>query len=207
MRRAFTSLFAIALAFAIGSSATTGQTFDKLIVPASEATYILDAPRTEFIFGVSLNTRPFDFAYGDIDDDGLIDRLLVSPNSVDAPLLSGVVYVEFGHQFPGGIARSGTIPKADTIVPPKAFGIATTVAVGDLNLDGIDDVVIGAAASNDDDPGEVSIVYGPIARPAVGRLWLRLSDTPPDASIVSPDASRAFAYWTRIGDITGDGVK
>jgi hypothetical protein len=138
---------------------------------------------------------------GDLDGDGLEALALGAPGNDDAGNDAGAVYV-----LRGGSPLGGTLPAAEAATwsvrgePGDRFGSA--VAGGDLDGDGLSDLLVGAPASELGGEGA-----GVVARFAGGDVGRRgaydLSDT--DALVVGDSGERLGSTIAVCPDANGDG--
>ena len=141
---------------------------------------------------------------GDVNQDGLADFLVGAPQ---ASLSAGKVYVIFGKA--SGWARNvslGSIAGA-SFAGDDAFDLAgySVAGVGDVNGDGVGDILVGAWGDSDVLPGAGS-VYLIFGKPA-GQPW------PHDVALstVSIALHGSLGYESagvtvaRAGDVNGDG--
>jgi len=132
-------------------------------------------------------------AHGDVNDDRISDMIVGAYNSS-----SGAVYVYYGNNSSIGTWEDDG-PNI-TILNPGASGdhFGWAVACGDVNGDGVDDVIVGAPENGTTDTGAVHVYNGPI-----------LAGAPPDLTIQNPrtkglPVNGRFGYSLACGDVNGD---
>ncbi|MBT1073176.1 FG-GAP-like repeat-containing protein [Pelotalea chapellei] len=120
----------------------------------------------------------------DLNGDGIKDIIIGAPYNSPAPerYQGGAVYVYFGPDFKETTRIK--LPASTT-----STGIGGTVACGDLNNDGIGDLIVGAS-------GKVQVYYG--------KPGLNPSTSTPDLTITSSDSKFGTALAV-IKDLNGDG--
>jgi len=95
---------------------------------------------------------------GDINNDNIDDLIVAAANADPGGVFrAGEVYVFFGPSLTSFITLTEPTPEAEAF-----FG--RTLASGDVNNDGFDDVIVGAASANPsgaNDAGEVFVFLGP----------------------------------------------
>ncbi len=138
---------------------------------------------------------------GDVNGDGYDDFLIGSLSAISN---NAKAYLFFGKE--SGWPSTITISDADVTFSPEIsddyLGRAVCIA-GDLNDDGLDDMVLGANGNDEGGnyAGQTYIIFG---RTSGWSSTFGVSDA--DASFIGEDADDRSGRWVaRAGDVNGDG--
>lgn len=86
------------------------------------------------------------------------------------------------------------------------LGDGTRMAAGDVNGDGVTDLVVGASATEPFEPqdssGAVHVFFGPLSSP----VRLLLDQDPADLTIWGPSRGSFLGQGIAVGDVDGDGI-
>jgi hypothetical protein len=145
---------------------------------------------------LGLGTAP---QVGDFDGDGSAD-LAIASYYIDT------VYVWLGASALTGVVRATTADITITGAGPSAFGY--TLTQGDVDADGIQDLIVGApdytspnsASAYADEPGELYIFAGADLDPTIS------SSSDASVLISGHSAYDLFGLAAASGDLTGDGT-
>jgi hypothetical protein len=150
-------------------------------------------------------------AMGDLNKDG-IDDLIVAAFRADGPDNSrhdgGEVYAIFGSlSLSGVLDLASTFPDVTVAAADKEDHLGHAVASGDVNGDGIDDLLIGAPSADGpdnarDSAGEAYVVFG---SPSLhGSVDIALAEQ--DVTILGANPDDRLGASLVSGDLDGDGV-
>ena len=135
---------------------------------------------------------------GDVNDDGFMDYIVSAPGDDDVAEGSGKVYV-----FYGPLTRDVQAGRADASITGEEivddFG-SDVASAGDVNGDGVDDIVIGARSTDTSgiQAGRAYVFFGPVA----GRHAALDAD-----AIISGDEFDELGWSVApAGDVNGDGI-
>lgn len=162
---------------------------------------------------------------GDVNGDGIDDLIVGAPRGGDAGTYAGEAYVIFGRTTGFGnevngrrvIDLSSLTPTDGFIVQSASAGYRTGASVsnaGDVNGDGIDDLIVGAydGSSGGASAGETYVVFGRttgFGSAVGGRQVLDLrSLSASDGFTIQGDEAfdRAGGSVSNAGDVNGDGI-
>lgn len=139
----------------------------------------------------------------DLNGDGIPDLVAAAPLDSSNGVWSGSVYVLYG------VAQSATSSELNAgTANVKLTGLAandrfgTALISGDLNGDGVDDLIVGASQADEGGPdaGSVYVFFGPL--PATGLLNAAEADLrfTGDSTV----AGDKFGSAVGLGDVNGD---
>lgn len=150
-------------------------------------------------------------ATGDFNGDNVMD-LLVGARFGDGPDNaredSGEAYVIFGSPTLGGAVDIAEHEQDVTIFGARrGDSLGFSVAGGDLNGDGIDDIILGAASSDGPfqertDPGEVYVIFG--SADLSGSV--DIGGREPDVRLTAAEGFSHVGDSLCTGDVNGDGL-
>ena len=209
--------------FGVASADINGDGAEDLIVGATEANPagVFGAGGTYVIFGpleagtLALSTAPDitisgidvqDYsgsavAVGDLNNDGAVDLIIGAYQAKAGERLNaGVTYVLFG---PLEVGMLGLSTSADIIIngADKDDLSGKAVAVGDINNDGIEDLIIGAQSAQLRREGETYVFFGPLEAGTLDAA------TDPDITIGGIDTSDFSGSGVASGDVNNDGAE
>lgn len=155
-------------------------------------------------------------ATGDVNDDGITDLVLGAPFAGRVPgsphggprTELGEVYVIFGSTTLRGDISIPQKQQNFTISGPEQWSeLGDAMAVGDVNGDGIDDIIATAEAADGPDgsrpnTGVVYVVFGSSDLGGVTDL----AQNQQDLMIVGADDQDALGFFSASGDINGDDI-
>jgi hypothetical protein len=155
-------------------------------------------------------------AAGDVNDDGITDLILGAPfagravgSRPGSPRTeAGEIYAIFGSPSLSG-ERNTTFGHQDfTVTGNQRFShFGVTVATGDVDGDGIDDIIAGAPQTNigEGDRDVAGSVYVFLGRQDLGgRLFL--AEDHQDSVILGAEAGDSLGRPLAVADVNGDGI-
>ena len=141
---------------------------------------------------------------GDLNGDGLPDLIVGAPNADPNGASSGAAYILFGQ--PGGFPADIDLSQLNgtngvTIEGPAAYAyLARSVAgIGDVNHDGVDDVIISAEGVNGYS-GTTFVLYGHAG------AWSPTLDLGALGSAQGAEFTGRVISTAAAGDVNGDGL-
>ncbi len=204
----------------VGDRCEAGETYVIYGGPSLPATIDLASTSADLtIFGVDTSDQSgLSVAGGDINDDGKDDVVIGASNGdgsgngtscgtgqVGDVCGAGEAYVIFG-----GTSLPATVDLNSTGADLTVFGdragghsfgsLGESVASGDIDADGIDDLILGAPGA--DHAGMVYVIAGDATLPSV----IDLGSVSADFAILGDDISDRFGQ-VAVGDINGDLVE
>ena len=139
----------------------------------------------------------YDLAAGDLNLDGVPDLVISAP----AAGIAGKAYVIFGPLNPGVSELADVVDVTIEGTEPINF-VGSGLAVGDLNMDGAPDLVIGALSTSPEEranTGQTYVVFGPLDSGI-----LDLTDIA-DITFNGIDPGDQSGWALAVGDLNGDG--
>lgn len=137
----------------------------------------------------------------DIDNDGYED-IIIGAEGADVSGLTnaGIVYIVYGYDMTQSVIRLGSYSGAITEIlgPKENGGLGSSLAVGDINDDYFNDIIIGAKGSD-----EVYIIYGSSDLYLINTIDLR-STSYPYTEIISENTGSEFGYAVACGNVNND---
>ncbi len=159
-------------------------------------------------------------AAGDFNGDGY-DDVVVAARNADGPgagsclpygigdrCEAGVVYIVFGSAGLSGTVDTRSAQQGVTIYGADAGDLLPgSIAVGDVNHDGIDDLLLGTVdaggpANARSKGGDAYVIFG---SPTLGGV-IDLASTPANVTIYGAEAGDKLGYGLASGDFNGDGT-
>ena len=195
-------------------SAPVASTFSLTVKPADIDLTMLTASQGFVIQGDAAgdNAGFSVSAAGDVNGDGIDDLIVGAPLGNDGGSDAGEAYIVFGKDSGFGTVdlstlsiASGLIIRGDTAGDHAGWSVS---AAGDVNGDGIADVVVGAPLNDHGggNAGEAYVVFG--KESGFGTLVVDLTALPASAGfIIRGDADDDWAGYkvSSAGDVNGDG--
>ncbi len=185
-------------------------TITPTAVETAEAKNVVAGERA-MVYGADGGDHAAAIAVGNFNGDGALDLALASSqaNGPDnARTKAGEVYMFFG-PLARGQARDAALAQQDVTIYGAGEGdeAGRAIAAGDVNGDGVDDLVVGVPFGDgpDDsraDAGEAVVVFGSSALPRVIDFASRAGD----AAIYGAEAGDFAAFALAVADINNDGT-
>jgi hypothetical protein len=150
---------------------------------------------------------------GDVNGDGLDDMAMADSDARTTGANAGAVWVVFGRRAQSGVVLSSDhLPAADGFfirgAAAQNFAGASVARAGDVNGDGLDDIVLGAtgAAGSASNSGDAYVIYGSRTPTTV-----TLSNTalPADEGFLIKGVAAGDGAGDSVagaGDVNGDGL-
>jgi hypothetical protein len=147
----------------------------------------------------------------DVNGDGLDDLMVASFDNAPA-LFSGRLYVVFGKAEPDRVQLAevrqgigGFVISGEAMDDPSDWSVASA---GDLNRDGLDDVIVGAAGASPNGverSGRAHVVFGKTDTTSVDLAKVALGM---GGFAMDGEAEDDYSGWSisGAGDINGDGI-